>query len=68
MTTTKCESPAYEEIMTDYNIRLKQKGYGGLFKKVPHQGLDIINGVTGEVTRVYPPAKSSTTSVAVSLK
>ncbi len=24
-----------------------------LLKKVPHQGLDIINGVTGEVTRVY---------------
>jgi hypothetical protein len=37
-------------------------------KKVPHQGLDIINGVTGEVHKVYPPAKSSTTNVAVSLK
>jgi hypothetical protein len=37
-------------------------------KKVPHTGLDIINEFTGEVNKVYPPAKSSTTSVAVSLK
>ena len=66
---TKCESPAYEEIMADYNDAAKQKkDMEDFLKKVPHSGLDIINGVTGEVTRVYPPAKSSTTSVAVSLK
>jgi hypothetical protein len=66
---TKCESPAYDEIMTDYNDAAKRKkDMEEFLKKVPHQGLDIINGVTGEVTRVYPPAKSSTTSVAVSLK
>ena len=66
---TKCESPAYEEIMADYNDAAKRKkDMEEFLKKVPHSGLDIINGVTGEVTRVYPPAKSSTTSVAVSLK
>ena len=66
---TKCESPAYDEIMTEYNSAAKsKKDMEEFLKKVPHQGLDIINGVTGEVTRVYPPAKSSTTSVAVSLK
>ena len=66
---TKCESPAYEEIMADYNDAAKRKkDMEDFLKKVPHSGLDIINGVTGEVTRVYPPAKSSTTSVAVSLK
>lgn len=66
---TKCESPAYEEIMLDYNDASKRKkDMEDFLKKVPHSGLDIINGVTGEVTRVYPPAKSSTTSVAVSLK
>jgi hypothetical protein len=66
---TKCESPAYDEIMTEYNSSAKaKKDMEEFLKKVPHQGLDIINGVTGEVTRVYPPAKSSTTSVAVSLK
>ena len=57
---TKCESPAYEEIMTEYNTAAKsKKDMEEFLKKVPHQGLDIINGVTGEVTRVYPPAKSS---------
>jgi len=66
---TKCESPAYDEIMLDYNDASKRKkDMEDFLKKVPHSGLDIINGVTGEVTRVYPPAKSSTTSVAVSLK
>ena len=66
---TKCESPAYEEIMADYNDAAKRKkDMEEFLKKVPHSGLDIINGVTGEVTRVYPPAKSSTTNVAVSLK
>ena len=66
---SKCESPAYEEIMADYNDASKRKkDMEDFLKKVPHSGLDIINGVTGEVTRVYPPAKSSTTSVAVSLK
>lgn len=66
---SKCESTAYDEIMTDYNDAAKRKkDMEEFLKKVPHSGLDIINGVTGEVTRVYPPAKSSTTSVAVSLK
>jgi hypothetical protein len=66
---TKCESPAYEEILNEYNSAAKaKKDMEEFLKKVPHQGLDIINGVTGEVTKVYPPAKSSTTSVAVSLK
>jgi hypothetical protein len=66
---TKCESPAYEEIIADFNDATKaKKDMEEFLKKVPHSGLDIINGVTGEVTRVYPPAKSSTTSVAVSLK
>jgi len=66
---SKCESPAYDEIMTEYNSAAKaKKDMEEFLKKVPHQGLDIINGVTGEVTKVYPPAKSSTTSVAVSLK
>ena len=66
---SKCESPQYEEIMAEYNSAAKaKKDMEEFLKKVPHQGLDIINGVTGEVTKVYPPAKSSTTSVAVSLK
>ena len=66
---SKCESPQYEEIMAEYNSAAKaKKDMEEFLKKVPHSGLDIINGVTGEVTRVYPPAKSSTTSVAVSLK
>ena len=66
---SQCGSNDYNDIMVDYNDVIKRKkDMEDFLKKVPHQGLDIINGVTGEVTKVYPPAKSSTTSVAVSLK
>jgi hypothetical protein len=66
---SQCGSNDYNDIMVDYNDVIKRKkDMEDFLKKVPHQGLDIINGVTGEVTKVYPPSKSSTTSVAVSLK
>ena len=66
---SKCESTDYEDIMADFNDATKRKkDMEEFLKKVPHQGLEIINGVTGEVKKVYPPAKSSTTNVAVSLK
>lgn len=35
---------------------------------LPTNGIDIVNKLTGEVETVYPPAKSSTTSIAVTLK
>lgn len=66
---SQCGSNEYNDIMVDFNdVTKRKKDMEDFLKKVPHQGLDIINGVTGEVTKVYPPAKSSTTSVAVSLK
>jgi len=37
-------------------------------KTVPAKGLELINKLTGEVFTVYPPSKSSTTSIAVTLK
>jgi len=66
---SQCGSNDYNDIMVDYNDATKRKkDMEDFLKKVPHTGLDIINGVTGEVNKVYPPSKSSTTSVAVSLK
>lgn len=37
-------------------------------KGVPAKGLSIIDEETGEMVTVFPPAKSSTTSIAVTLK
>ena len=36
-------------------------------KKVPAEGIDVIAPYTGEVLRIYPPSKSSTSSYKVSL-
>jgi len=35
---------------------------------VPQKGLQIVNSLTGEVETIYPPVKSSTTAIAVTLK
>lgn len=37
-------------------------------KTVKASGLDVVNQETGEVSRLYPPAVSSTTTVSVSIK
>jgi hypothetical protein len=37
-------------------------------KGLPSAGVQVVNPETGEVERHYPPAKTSTTSVAVTLK
>jgi hypothetical protein len=39
-----------------------------LLKSVPQKGMTITDEETGETYTVYPPAKSSTTSIAVTLK
>lgn len=42
------------------------KAYQDLLKKVPADGMEIV--IEDEVVRVYPPAKSSTTTLTVTLK
>lgn len=37
-------------------------------KTVPSKGLQVLDELTGEMITVYPPSKSSTTSVAITLK
>lgn len=37
-------------------------------KKAPQDGVIVTNEQTGETEKIYPPSKSSTTSVAVTLK
>jgi hypothetical protein len=37
-------------------------------KSLPKNGIGVIHPETGEVETHYPPAKTSTTSVAVTLK
>ena len=39
-----------------------------LLKTLPAAGIDMVMQTTGEVVKTYPPSKTSTTSVSVSLK
>jgi hypothetical protein len=48
-------------------INAKLKTRQEFIKSLPIEGIDVIT-TEGEVTRIYPPAKSSTTSVVVTLK
>lgn len=46
------------------NLKARQE----FLKTVPTKGLQTLDELTGEMITVYPPSKSSTTSIAVSLK
>lgn len=49
-------------------LTAKIKAREAFLKTVPPKGMAVVMEGTGEVLTVYPPAKSSTTSVAVTLK
>lgn len=48
-------------------IAVKIKARETLLKALPLEGIDRVDE-NGEVVRIYPPSKSSTTSVAITLK
>ncbi len=50
------------------SINAKVKSRQDFLKTVPLGGLSIVDETSGSVTTVYPPSKSSTTSVVVNLK
>lgn len=66
---SQCADPVYqryEQKAESAAIDLKKRA--DFLKTVPEKGMIITDEETGETTTVYPPAKSSTTSVAVTLK
>jgi hypothetical protein len=64
---SKCNDPELAEMLEKQNeLKDKIKAKQDFLKTVPVSGLDILIG--DELVKVYPPAKSSTTAVAVSLK
>ncbi len=66
---SKCEDPELNELLAQQEaLKEKIKTKQDFLKTVPAAGLLITIEETGETIRVFPPAKSSTTSVAVSLK
>lgn len=66
---SKCGDPILEELynhqeMTEAKIKARET----LLKATSEKGMIITDDQTGETFTVYPPAKSSTTSVAITLK
>lgn len=63
-----CGDPVITRLHAELEaIKAKVKVREDFLKKVPAGGLLVTDPETGETTMVYPPAKTSTTSVAVSL-
>ena len=63
-----CADPIYQmlEQQTEF-LKDDLKKRGDLLKTVPAKGMELVMA-DGEVVTVYPPSKSSTTSIAVTLK
>lgn len=65
----KCEDPEMDEMVAEMEkLKEKIKAKESFLKTVALSGCIITNDVTGETYKVFPPAKSSTTTVAVTLK
>ena len=66
---SKCEDIELNSLLLEQDaIKEKIKSKQDFLKTVPISGLSILIESTGEMITVYPPAKSSTTSVSVTLK
>lgn len=66
---SECGSSQLAELYIKLNaINDAIKELEAYLKPLPQSGIQILNPTTGEVETHYPPAKTSTTSVAVTLK
>jgi hypothetical protein len=64
---SKCGDTDLEELLKQFEeLKSKIDAKQSMLKKIPSQGIDMAMEGTGEIVRVYPPSKSSTTSVQVS--
>jgi hypothetical protein len=66
---SNCGDQEWSAIEVEINRRKElQKEREKFLKSVPAEGIEIVSNETGEVIKVYPPSKTSTTSIAVTLK
>lgn len=66
---SKCEDPLLIELERQHEIIATQmKERQKFLQTIPNAGLTLTDKETGEVFTVYPPAKSSTTSITVTLQ
>jgi hypothetical protein len=66
---SNCGDQEWSALEVEINLRKeKQKEREKFLKSLPAEGVEIVSNETGDVIKVYPPSKSSTTSIAVTLK
>jgi hypothetical protein len=66
---SQCGDLEYADLITQKQaLDAKVKERENYLKNIPYEGVQVLNEVTGETYKVFPPSKSSTTSIAVSLK
>lgn len=66
---TNCGDPIHQQLeQAAKSATAAQKQREKFLQTLPLEGMDILVPDTGEMVRIYPPSKSSTTSVAVTLK
>ncbi len=66
---SKCEDREYEMLESESNtLKEKLKVRADFLKKAPSEGITLVDENSGEVSKIYPPSKISTTSVVVTLK
>lgn len=66
---SKCEDVELQEWQSQADVlNEKIKNRQKMLQTIPVKGMPMVNEDTGETYTVYPPAKSSTTSIAVTLK
>jgi len=66
---SQCADPVLDGLLsTQAHIDKEVKQRQDMLKTVPQKGMIVTDELTGETFTVYPPSKSSTTSIAVTLK
>jgi hypothetical protein len=66
---SKCGDPNWQMLENQITeLKDKQKAVEAHLKVLPAEGIEVVNADSGEVIKMYPPVKTSTTSIAVTLK
>ena len=66
---SQCNDPVITDLLQQQaQLDEKVKARQEFLQTLPIEGMEVINDETGEAYRIYPPSKSSTTTVSVTLK
>jgi polyhydroxyalkanoate synthesis regulator phasin len=66
---SNCNDAKHVELTAKLNaLKEEVKQRENYLKNVPIEGIEILDSDTAELVRIYPPSKSSTTSVIVTMK